>query len=124
MVYQVYVKTNDAKRITSVNSSGFLSDLTGWTKIDEGGGDKFYLAQSHYFKNPLMDGRGVYRYKLEDGNVIELSKGQMDADYVQPEALPTQEDRIAALEKENKQLKEALDLLLSGVTEEEVTVDG
>lgn len=36
---------------------------------------------------------------------------------------PTLEDRLAALEEENKQLKEALDLLLSGATEE-VTVDG
>ena len=31
---------------------------------------------------------------------------------------PTQEERIKALEEENKQLKEALDLLLSGETEE------
>lgn len=31
---------------------------------------------------------------------------------------PTMEDRLAALEAENKQLKEALDLLLSGETEE------
>lgn len=34
---------------------------------------------------------------------------------------PTTEDRLAALEEENKHLKEALDLLLSGATEEEVT---
>lgn len=34
---------------------------------------------------------------------------------------PTMEDRLAALEEENKQLKEALDLLLSGATGEEVT---
>lgn len=31
---------------------------------------------------------------------------------------PTQEQRIAALEEENKYLKEALDLLLSGATQE------
>lgn len=36
---------------------------------------------------------------------------------------PTMEDRLAALEAENKQLKEALDLLLSGAIEEEVSVD-
>lgn len=35
---------------------------------------------------------------------------------------PTMEDRLAALEAENKQLKEALDLLLSGAIEEEVIV--
>ena len=37
---------------------------------------------------------------------------------------PTMEDRLAALEEENKQLKEALDLLLSGATEEEGETDG
>lgn len=31
---------------------------------------------------------------------------------------PTMEDRLATLEEENRQLKEALDMLLSGVTEE------
>lgn len=36
---------------------------------------------------------------------------------------PTQEQRIAALEEENKHLKEALDLLLSGATEEGETDD-
>lgn len=36
---------------------------------------------------------------------------------------PTQEERIKALEEENKYLKEALDLLLSGATEEEGEAD-
>ena len=36
---------------------------------------------------------------------------------------PTMEDRLAALEQENAQLKEALELLLSGATEE-VEADG
>ena len=31
---------------------------------------------------------------------------------------PTTEQRLAALEEENRQLKDALDLLLSGATEE------
>lgn len=34
---------------------------------------------------------------------------------------PTMEDRLATLEDENRQLKEALDLLLSGATEEAST---
>ena len=34
---------------------------------------------------------------------------------------PTTEERLAALEEENRQLKEALDLLLSGATEEAST---
>ena len=31
--YIVYVKLDDASRITSVNSSSFLSDTTGWTEV-------------------------------------------------------------------------------------------
>ena len=34
---------------------------------------------------------------------------------------PTTEERLAALEEENRQLKEALELLLSGATEEAST---
>lgn len=45
------------------------------------------------------------------------TKEQMDAMEAEKNK-PTQEERIAALEEENKHLKEALDLLLSGVTEE------
>ena len=37
---------------------------------------------------------------------------------------PTYEQRIATLEEENKQLKEALDLLLSGATQEGADADG
>lgn len=37
---------------------------------------------------------------------------------------PTMEDRLAALEEENSHLKEALDLLLSGATEEEGGANG
>lgn len=36
-----------------------------------------------------------------------------------PEPVPSPEERLTALEAENAQLKEALELLLSGVTEDE-----
>ena len=45
-------------------------------------------------------------YTQEELDAIEAEKNK-----------PTQEERIAALEEENKHLKEALDLLLSGETE-------
>ena len=110
MVYQVYVKTNDANRITSVNSSGFLSDLTGWTKIDEGSGDKYYLAQSNYFEKTLMDAHGVYRYVLDENKPYELTQEQMDVDYVPPVHVPSDAERIAQLEEELKAAKILLGL--------------
>lgn len=116
--YIVYVKTNHANCITSVNSSAFLRDADGWTEIDNGYGDKYHHAQGNYFPMPIMDERSICRYKLVDSKPVERTASEMDADWVPPEDTPTQEDRITALEVENAQLKEALDLLLSGATEE------
>lgn len=96
--YIVYVKTDDASRITAVNSSAFLRDVTGWTEIDRGYGDKYHHAQGNYFDKPIMDMRGIYRYKLEDGQPIERTQEEMDADYVPPVSRPTDKERIAALE--------------------------
>lgn len=107
MRYKVYVKTNENSCVIDVNSSGFLSDAEGWTQIDEGSGDRFYLAQGNYFADELMDERGVYRYKLADGKAVERTQAEMDADYVEfPEAL--------TLEAEAADMRAALALL--GVT--------
>lgn len=98
MIRQVYVKTDEKRRITAVDSSGFLIDMEGWTQIDEGSGDRFYLAQSNYFPKPIIDERGIYRYKLEDGKAVERTQEEMDAEYVEPEIQPSDEERIKALE--------------------------
>lgn len=99
MIYQVYVRTNDNRRITAVNSSGFISDASSWAKIDEGSGDRYYLAQGNYFEKALTDERGVYRYALNENNQpYELTQEQMDADYIPSEHVPSDAERIAALE--------------------------
>lgn len=98
MIYQVYIKTDDKNRITAVDSSGFLADTDGWTQIDEGSGDRYYLAQGNYFPKPIMDERGIYRYKLVDGKAVERTQAEMDADYVEPVPKPSDAERIAALE--------------------------
>lgn len=122
--YIVYVKPDKRNLITAVNSSEFLKDTDGWDEIDRGDTQHHYHAQGNYFPKPIRDERGICRYKLEDGNPVERSQEEMDADYAPPESSPTQDERIAALEVENKHLKEALDLLLSGATEEEGGADG
>ena len=45
----VYVKKNNNGEIIEVNSDLFITDFTGWEKIDEGYGDKYAHAQSQYF---------------------------------------------------------------------------
>ena len=94
--YDVYVKPDEAGRITAINSSAFLSDTDGWVKIDHGVSDKFHHAQGNYFPKPIMDERGIYRYKLVDGEAVERTQEEMDADYNPPEVVPTQLDRIEA----------------------------
>lgn len=114
--YLVYVKADEQGRIIAINSSEFLQDVTGWVQVDEGVGDRYHHAQGNYLPNPIVDDRGVYRYKLAGGQVVERTQEEMDADWVEPEPVPTDKERIAALEKDNADLKEALELLLSGVT--------
>ena len=94
--YIVYVKIDEKNRITAVNSSAFLTDLTGWIEIDSGYGDKYHHAQGNYFNKPIMDERGIWRYKLEDGNAIERTQEEMDTDYVAPTPTPSQLDIIEA----------------------------
>lgn len=73
MDYDVYVKTNDNGYITAVNSSAFLTDPSGWTKIDRGSEDKYHHAQGNYFPLPLMTEGGAYRYKLAGGKPVECT---------------------------------------------------
>ena len=102
--YIVYVKVDESNRVTSINSSAFLADITGWTEIDSGYGDRFHHAQGNYFDKPLCDERGIYRYKLVDGRLVERTQEEMDADYAPPEVKPTDAERISQLASEKKLL--------------------
>lgn len=96
--YGVYVSVDPAGRIYAINSDAFIFDTQGWVKIDEGYGDRYHHAQGNYLDGPLMDERGVLRYKLVDGKVVERTQEEMDGDYVPPEQRPTTEQRVDALE--------------------------
>lgn len=102
--YVVYVKVDESNRITAINSSAFLADVTGWTEIDSGYGDKYHHAQGNYFDKPLYDERGICRYKLVNGRPVERTQEEMDADYVPPKVKPTDTERILQLESEKKLL--------------------
>ena len=122
-MHKVYIKTDDAGRVLAINSDAFLPSTEGWVQIDEGHGDRYHHAQGNYLPRPLTDERGVCRYQLADGVLTERSTEDMDAEYTPPQAKPSAEERITALEEENAHLKETLEILLSGATEEE-TADG
>ena len=122
--YIVYAQTDDHSRITAVNSSAFVSADWG-TEIDSGFGDRYHHAQGNYFPWPIYTEDGIPRYKLEDGQAVERTQEEIEADRAQiPEPPPSIEDRVSAVESgkadraDVDELNQALDMILTGATED------
>ena len=95
--YEVYIKVDEKNRITSVNSSAFLTDLTGWIKIDEGFGDKYHHAQGNYFEDGLYEFEHMIpQYKCIDGAVVKRTAEEIAGDIVEVVEVPSQLDVIEA----------------------------
>ena len=99
MEYIVYVKPDESGYITAVNSSAFLTDLTGWVEIDSGYGDKYHHAQGNYFPESIFTEGGAYRYKLVDGEVVECTAEEIakQEEALKPVPAPTTDDVLNAL---------------------------
>lgn len=96
--YRVFAHIDDSGIIVDINSSAFLSDITGWVQIDEGTGDRCHHAQNNYFPKPKYDDRGIPRYAyVKDGDPKwrERTAEEMDADYVPPEPVKTVDELVA-----------------------------
>lgn len=93
--YKVLVRVDDAGRVVAINSDAFVTDTDGWVEIDSGYGDRYHHAQGNYLPLPMMDERGVFRYKLVDGKMAERTQEEMDGDYVPP--VPTVSETDEAL---------------------------
>ncbi|MGI6224810.1 MAG: hypothetical protein ACOYJ1_01005 [Peptococcales bacterium] len=81
--YKVYVKTDAEGRITAINSDAFIpaEELSSWTYIDEGSGDKYHHAQGNYFtEKPLYSEQGIPNYKLIGGAVLFRTDEEIQAD--------------------------------------------
>lgn len=119
--YEVYVRTDNASRITAIHSSAFLTDTEGWTKIDEGHGEKYHHAQGNYLPGPLRNERGICRYKLIDGAPVERTQEEISADLA---ALPEPEQTTEELLLETAADHEyRLCLMELGLTENDLTND-
>ena len=99
--YIVYVKLDESGHITVLHSSAFLSDLTGWTEIDCGTGDKYHHAQGNYFPLPIMTAGGAYRYKLVNGKPVECTSEEIQEqeEANKPLQTPSLDDRVTGLEE-------------------------
>lgn len=98
-MYTVYAKLDGENRVIEINSSAFISDLTGWIEIDRGEGDRHRHAQGNYLLKPLTDENGVYRYKYENGVISERSIDEMESDLPADIPIqPTDHERLEILE--------------------------
>lgn len=115
----VYAKIDESGFITAVNSSTFLPDTAGWIEIDRGSGDKYHHAQGNYFSKPIITDGGAYRYKLVNGVPVECTQKEILAqeEAVEPAQSPSLESRVEILETDAAETREALEMILSGVTE-------
>ena len=95
---RVYILTDEQNRIIRIEGEYTLpSDLTVWILIDEGYGDKYNLAQTHYLEKGLTTDDGIYQYKYADEEVEERTQAEIEADR---EAIPYVPSEMEILESQ------------------------
>lgn len=83
---KVYIQTDaDGRIIRCEGGYTAPADLTDWTFIDEGYGDRYNLCQSHYFDGGLYTMDGIPQYRWNGSKAILRSEDELEADR---EALP------------------------------------
>lgn len=78
---QVYIKINKYNCIIDIDSSIFLTNISGYIRIDEGYGDKYSHAQGMYLDKQIRDDQGRCNYKYENGEVIALTEEEKEELY-------------------------------------------
>ena len=78
---KVYIQTDTDGRILRCEG-GYTtpSDLTDWTEIDEGTGDRYNLCQSHYFDGGLYTMDGIPRYRWDGTQAVERTEEELEED--------------------------------------------
>lgn len=97
---KVYVLTDDQSRIIRCEggyTTGNITDPGNWVQIDEGTGDRYNLCQSHYFEGGLYTDDGIPQYKLQDGQAVERTQEELEADRAAiPAPSPTAQEQLRA----------------------------
>ena len=75
---------------------GNIDDISKWTLIGEGTGDRYNLCQSNYF-DALYTEDGIPRYKLLDGVPVMRMPSEIEADRAAiPAPAPTEQEILRA----------------------------
>ena len=96
---KVYIQTDSDGRILRCDG-GYTTpaDLTDWTEIDEGTGDRYNLCQSHYFPGGLYTMDGIPRYRWDGTQAVERTEEELEADRAaRPAPPPTTEEVLLEL---------------------------
>lgn len=92
---RVFILIDDNNRVTRIEGEYTLpQDLTDFIQIDEGEGDKYNLAQTHYLDKPLMTEDGIYQYKYQNGEVVERTAEEIEAEREAVPIVPTQMEQL------------------------------
>lgn len=115
---KVYALLDEQGRITRIEG-GYtminIDDVSKWTYIDEGTGDRYNLCQSHYLDGGLYTMQGVPRYKYEGGACVLRSDAELAADRdALPTPQPSQLDRVEAQATYTAMMTDTLDTLMEG----------
>lgn len=80
---KVYILLDERNRVLRCEG-GYtidnINDVSKWTYIDEGTGDRYNLCQSHYLDGGLYTMQGVPRYKYEGGACVLRSDAEIAED--------------------------------------------
>ena len=122
MKSKVYIQTDDQGRILRCEG-GYTTpaDLTDWTYIDEGTGDRYNLCQSNYFPGGLYTMDGIPRYRWDGTQAVERTEEELEADRAaRPAPPPTTDERITILEEQLVQADETSIALYEAQEKQEV----
>ncbi|MDG0791915.1 hypothetical protein OMP38_14440 [Cohnella ginsengisoli] len=102
--YNIYIRLGANGIIQQGFTSAFEESQNGDILIQEGGPRHF----SQVWPELLTNDRGQYRYKWQDGQRVERSQAELDAEWnARPPAPPTLEDQI-------KQMQQVINDLIFG----------
>lgn len=90
-VYEHYIRTDSNGIVVKGFTTGFEQPQQGDLLLS--GKDE------RHFDIPLTNERGQYRYKIENGAMVERSQADLDGEWAsRPAPPPSPDDRIRALE--------------------------
>ena len=103
--YNHYIRTNESNDVIHGFSDAFETPEPGDILVLENGPRHFQEA----FPESLRNERGQFRFRWQDGQIVERSQQELDDEWAQrPPAPPTLQQRVEAAEQALIALMEAM----------------